>query len=107
EDSTAVLIGTPLDTISIGEIGNIRESFMNFERAYRYVQQMMPEEDLAKLTESAVIGMFATLDPHSNYVQRDDTEQFQEEMSAKFQGIGVSFAIIGDTISIINAVSGG
>lgn len=107
EDSTAVLIGTPLDTVSVGTITNIRDSFMNFERAYRYVQQTMPGEDLAKLTESAVIGMFATLDPHSNYVQRDDTEQFQEEMSAKFQGIGVSFAIIGDTISIINAVSGG
>lgn len=107
DDSTAVLIGTPLDTTAQVNATNLREAFMNFELAYRYVQQAMPNEDLKELTEQAIFGMFATLDPHSNYVQRDDTEQFQEEMSAKFQGIGVSFAIIGDTISIINAVSGG
>jgi len=107
QDSTFVLIGTPLDTVSVDVVSNIRDSFMSFEKAYRFVQQSMPGEDMSKLTESAVIGMFGALDPHSNYVQRDDTEQFQEEMSAKFQGIGVSFAIIGDTISIINAVSGG
>jgi carboxyl-terminal processing protease len=106
-DSTYVLYGTPLDTVALPQIGSVRDAFMNFEMAYRYVQEMIPGQNMTELTDKAIIGMFAALDPHSNYVKRDDTEQFQEEMSAKFQGIGVSFAIISDTISIINAVPGG
>jgi carboxyl-terminal processing protease len=106
-DSTYVLYGTPLDTVALPQISSVRDAFMNFEMAYRYVQEMIPGQNMTEMTDKAIIGMFAALDPHSNYVKRDDTEQFQEEMSAKFQGIGVSFAIISDTISIINAVPGG
>lgn len=106
-DSSFVLYGTPLDTLAIPQIGSVRDAFMNFELAYRYVQEAIPGQNMTDLTERAIIGMFASLDPHSNYVKRVETEQFQEEMSAKFQGIGVSFAIIADTISIINAVPGG
>lgn len=109
KDSLFVPAGTPLDTVTFGgeTFGSLRESFMAFEKAYRFIQTEMPDENLRDLTEEAIIGMFSSLDPHSNYVQRDDTEQFQEEISAKFQGIGVSFAILSDTISIINAISGG
>jgi carboxyl-terminal processing protease len=106
-DSTAVLTGTPLDTLQKASISNLRESLMQFELAYRYIQQTFPNENMGELTDEAIVGMFASLDPHSNYVPKVDSEQFQEEMSAKFQGIGVSFAIISDTISIINAISGG
>nr|AJD73973.1 serine protease [uncultured microorganism] len=51
--------------------------------------------------------MLSILDPHSVYIERDDSERIQEEFAGKFQGIGIQFSIIQDTITVITAISGG
>lgn len=108
EDSTLGIEGTPIDTTFQGiEINSIRDSFTNFEKAYLYVSNNSPKEDMSKLTEAAIRGMFSTLDPHSIYIEPEDNEQIQEEFAGKFQGIGVQFQIIEDTITVITAISGG
>ena len=68
---------------------------------------MAPDTDLAARTDEAIIGMFAMLDPHSNYLEPERTEREQEQFSGRFQGIGVQFDIIDDTITVISAISGG
>jgi carboxyl-terminal processing protease len=108
KDSTLVIDGTPIDTTFQGvEISSIRDSFTNFEKAYLYVSNNSPDENMSKLTEAAIRGMFSTLDPHSIYIEPEDNEQIQEEFAGKFQGIGVQFQIIEDTITVITAISGG
>ncbi|MCH8495881.1 MAG: PDZ domain-containing protein, partial [Balneolales bacterium] len=99
---------TPLDTTFADiRIGSLRESVQNFERAYRFLGSIAPEEDLAARTDDAIIGMFSMLDPHSNYLEAERTEREQEQFSGKFQGIGIQFDIIDDTITVISAISGG
>ena len=108
DDSTLQIKNTPIDTSFADlNIGSLRDSFQNFEKAYLYVSNNRPDEDMSVLTEAAIRGMFDTLDPHSIYIEAEDSEQIQEEFAGKFQGIGVQFNIIQDTITVITAISGG
>lgn len=108
KDSTLKIDGTPIDTTFKDiEINSIRDSFANFEKAYLYVSNNSPDENMANLTEEAIRGMFSTLDPHSMYIEAEDNEQIQAEFAGEFQGIGVQFQIIQDTITVITAISGG
>jgi carboxyl-terminal processing protease len=106
EDNLA-LEGTPIDTLKRHDIQNLRESYNKFEEAYLYVANNHPDKDMTRLTESSIKSMLALLDPHSVYIERDDSERIQEEFAGKFQGIGIQFNIIQDTITVITAISGG
>jgi carboxyl-terminal processing protease len=108
KDSTLLVDGTPIDTTFQGvQINSIRDSFSNFEKAYLYISNNSPEENMTRLTVEAIRGMFSTLDPHSIYIEPEDNEQIQTEFAGKFQGIGVQFQVIEDTITVITAISGG
>ncbi|PWN06619.1 S41 family peptidase [Rhodohalobacter mucosus] len=99
--------GTPIDTTASPEINNLRDSYNSFEEAYLYVANTYPEADMKSLTEGAIRSMLNTLDPHSVYIEADDSERIEEEFAGKFQGIGIQFNIIQDTITVITAISGG
>ncbi|WP_421774918.1 S41 family peptidase [Gracilimonas sp.] len=108
KDSTLLVDGTPIDTTFQGvQINSIRDSFSNFEKAYLYISNNSPDENMTRLTEEAIRGMFSTLDPHSMYIEPEDNEQIQAEFAGKFQGIGVQFQVIEDTITVVTAISGG
>ncbi len=108
KDSTITISGTPIDTTFPGvQIANLRESYLNFEEAYLYVANNSPDEDMKFLTEQAIRGMFSTLDPHSVFIEADDSEEDQESFAGKFQGIGVQFNVINDTITVVTAIAGG
>lgn len=108
-DSTITLPGTPLDTLVAKSrpVSTLRESYMGFEQAYLFVANTYPEEDVTRLTEDAIRSMMSTLDPHSVYIEPEDNERIQEEFAGKFQGIGIQFNIINDTITVVTAISGG
>ena len=108
DDSTLSISGTPLDTTFTDlQIRNFRESAMRFERAYSFVVSEMADADMDKLTEKAMEGMFTSLDPYTTYIDPDQSERVRENFAGKFQGIGVQFEIISDSITVISAISGG
>ena len=110
EDSTLELTNTPIDTTFSGEgeeVSNLRESYNRFENAYLYIANNYPDKDMDELTESAIREMLDTLDPHSVYIEPDNSERIQESFDGKFQGIGIQFNIIQDTITVITPISGG
>ncbi len=108
QDSTLKITDTPVDTTFPGvKIETISDAFRSFERAYFYVANNTNGENMTKLTEYAIRGLFSTLDPHSTYIEPDDSERVEEEFAGKFQGIGVQFNVLQDTITVITAISGG
>jgi len=108
KDSTLKIADTPVDTTFPGvNIKSITDAFTSFEKAYLYVANNTTDENMTKLTEYAIRGLFSTLDPHSVYIEPDDSERVQEEFAGKFQGIGVQFNIIQDSITVVTAISGG
>ncbi|MEX0661177.1 MAG: S41 family peptidase [Balneolaceae bacterium] len=108
EDSTLSLSETPIDTtFSNTNVKNLRESYDKFEDAYLYVANNHPDVNMDKLTERSIKEMLKTLDPHSVYIEPEDSDRIQEEFDGKFQGIGIQFNIMQDTITVITPISGG
>ena len=60
-----------------------------------------------KLTESAIVAMLKDLDPHSVYMSKDEVEKANEPLVGNFDGIGVQFNIINDTIVVITPTPDG
>ncbi len=63
--------------------------------------------DMPKLTEEAIVAMLKTLDPHSAYIAAKDVQKANEELVGNFEGIGVTFQLLRDTILVVSAVPGG
>ena len=63
--------------------------------------------DENKLVEDAIRGMLEKLDPHSSYSTPKETKQMTEPLNGSFEGIGVQFNMIEDTLLVIQPVSGG
>jgi carboxyl-terminal processing protease len=63
------------------------------------------EED--QLVEHAIVEMLKKLDPHSVYINKDDVRAMNEPLQGNFEGIGVQFNLLNDTIYIISPISGG
>ena len=108
KDSTLNISGTPADTV-FGDlkIDGLRDSYESFENAYLYISNNSPDENMTARTEDAIKSMFRALDPHSVYIEPEQSEAIDEEFAGKFQGIGVQFQVIEDTITVITAISGG
>ncbi|NIR71887.1 MAG: PDZ domain-containing protein [Aliifodinibius sp.] len=107
-DSTANLKNTPADTTFEDlKIKNLGESVDKFEQAYLYITNNYPDEDMTERTEDALESMFKGLDPHSVYIEPSLSDDIDDEFSGKFQGIGVQFNVIQDTITVITAIAGG
>ncbi len=108
-DTTLSIENTPLDT-SFADltVNSLRESFSKFERAYLYLaNNSAEEEDLDSRVEDAINAMFHPLDPHSVYIKPETSERIQDEFTGKFEGIGIQFQVLDDTITVISAISNG
>ena len=60
-----------------------------------------------KLADEAIKGMLSQLDPHSSYSNAEETKRFTEPLNSNFEGIGVQFNVLNDTLVVIQPVSKG
>lgn len=63
--------------------------------------------DETKLTEDAIIGMLEKLDPHSTYLDPEETKEMTEPLEGNFDGIGIQFNMLTDTLYVIQVIPGG
>ncbi len=63
--------------------------------------------DEEKLVEDAIRGMLRGLDPHSSYTTAKETKNFTEPLQGSFEGIGVQFNMVLDTLLVIQTVADG
>jgi carboxyl-terminal processing protease len=63
--------------------------------------------DEQKLVEDAIRGMLSKLDPHSSYMTPKEVKDANEPLSGNFEGIGVQFNMIEDTLLVIQPVVNG
>jgi len=63
--------------------------------------------DLKKLERETIEGMLSQLDPHSVYIPAEDVKKSNEDLEGNFEGIGVEFFIVKDTIYIVSVIPGG
>lgn len=60
-----------------------------------------------KLFEIAINSMLQELDPHSTYANATENKAMMESLEGAFEGVGIQFSIMNDTIMVISTVSGG
>ena len=63
--------------------------------------------ELSPIVEKGVVNMLLELDPHSVYISEKEVEKANEPLVGNFDGIGVSFQITKDTITVIDVISRG
>ena len=63
--------------------------------------------DKDKLVEDAIKGMLKELDPHSVYISAEEMKGVQEDFQGSFEGIGIQFDVIDDTITVVHPIPGG
>lgn len=63
--------------------------------------------DENRLVEEAIIKMLAQLDPHSTYNNAEEVKKMNEPLQGNFEGIGVQFQMIEDTLLVVQPVSNG
>lgn len=63
--------------------------------------------DENKLVETAIVKMLEELDPHSTYSDPEEVKRLNEPLQGNFDGIGIQFNMVTDTLFVIQPVSGG
>ncbi len=62
--------------------------------------------DLSRLGEGAIEGMLKRLDPHSAYIPVKRQKEISERDVGEFEGIGISFVIQNELITVISPIIG-
>jgi carboxyl-terminal processing protease len=68
-----------------------------------YVDSVNREE----MVEAAIPAILKKLDPHSVYIPAKDLARANEPLQGNFEGIGISFNMLTDTILVISTIPGG
>ncbi len=63
--------------------------------------------DQKKLVEDAINGILEKLDPHSSYTNAEQTRKLNEPLEGNFEGIGVQFNMMEDTLVVIQTIRKG
>ena len=86
----------------------LTEDIFKFSRALGYISSYYVDSvDSKQLVEDAIINILKDLDPHSVYIPADEVKEMNEPLEGNFEGIGIQFNILNDTIYVISPISGG
>lgn len=70
-------------------------------------RQYVDSVDLEELTEMAIVSMLQQLDPHSVYMSKEEMQEANEPLQGSFEGVGIQFQILRDTIYVVTPIVGG
>jgi carboxyl-terminal processing protease len=60
-----------------------------------------------KMVDDAIVNTLEKLDPHSVYITKEDVQAMNEPLEGNFDGVGVEFNIMNDTLMVVNPIVGG
>lgn len=69
-----------------------------------YVDDSIKIDDLVEMSIPAILS---NLDPHSTYLSARDLQAANEELNGSFSGIGISFQVLDDTVTVMEVIPGG
>ena len=70
---------------------------------YEYVDDI----DTDSIVDVTVNNILGKLDPHSVYIPKSEMQEVSENMKGDFGGIGISFYMFNDTITVIRTIKNG
>ena len=101
-----IVLGIQIEKIFSGD--SLREGIRKLNDVLVYTEKYYVEEiDTPKLVEAAINGMLSKLDPHSVYISPEQFTSVEESFRGEFDGIGIEFQIISDTLIVVSPITGG
>lgn len=77
-------------------------------RTFQIVQGLYVDDvNMHDLTEAAIRGLLKELDPHSSYLNEEEVRAMNEPLQGNFEGIGITFNMLTDTLYVMEVISGG
>jgi len=78
------------------------------EELLRYIEaRYVDDVDRDELVQTAIDNLLKELDPHSIYIPSDQIQRFNEQLEGNFEGIGIEFLVVEDTIVVIKPTKDG
>lgn len=97
-----------LGSITISVKSQITRESMKYGQFLHFLERYYVDSvDTEKLVEDAIKYELKQLDPHSTYISANDVQKMNESLQGNFEGIGISFNILNDTLYVINPVANG
>lgn len=92
----------------IGHSQILNDQVYKFSKLLSLIDQYYVDSvDHEKLVEDAIIAMLKDLDPHSIYISKEDVKKMNEPLDGKFEGVGIQFNIMDDTLLVVHPIAGG
>ncbi len=84
------------------------EAEQKLEVAFNIItSQYVDNLDEDETVEDAINGMLKQLDPHSVYIPAKKVDEENQKLASEFEGIGIQFNILKDTIMVVSPIAGG
>lgn len=94
------------NTTSFSQLFN--DEVYKFSKVLGYIDAFYVDSvNKEKLVEAAVVEMLKELDPHSVYISKEEVQKMNEPLQGSFDGIGIQFNILNDTLLVVSPISGG
>lgn len=78
------------------------------EEIIRYIEaRYVDQVDRKELMDKIIDGIIKELDPHSVYLSKEEVLKSTEELNGNFEGIGIEFLVIEDTIVVMSPIKNG
>lgn len=79
-----------------------------FEQVYNFIQtSYVDNPDDKVMIEAAIKSMLNELDPHSVFIPAEELKRMNQPLEGNFEGIGIEFNILNDTIVVVSPIAGG
>lgn len=100
--------GASQRTVQGGSQRILQEKVNKLGQAMFFINRLyLDTTNLDAITDKALEAMMKELDPHSSYISAKDMKAMNEPLEGNFDGIGVEFALINDTLAINSTIPGG
>lgn len=101
-----IVLGIQLEKVFSDD--SLRSGIEKLNDVLSYTEKYYIEEiDTPKLVEAGIKGMMDELDPHSVYITADQFNNIEESFRGDFEGIGIEFQVVNDTLTVVSPITGG
>ncbi len=86
---------------------DLQTMFRMFTRVLRQIETCYVEEkDPAELVEKGIEGMVSSLDPYSDFLTPEESEEWDIRTTGEFGGLGIQISLIDGWITVIAPIEG-
>ncbi len=101
-----ILLGTQIHKVFSDD--SLNDSLTKFDDVLTFTQKYYVDKvDTQKLVDAAINGMLDKLDPHTVYIPAKQLQSIDEPMKGDFDGIGIEFQMVNDTLTVVSPIVGG